>query len=326
MNRIRFLAVAAPMAFVAAATPRPLAKLTPGLTYTFTSHVQTTDPNGQTTDRVVMSGHAAILGDRARIDLDSMGAQTSPAQQSAGTMRGIYFLSLNGGARLVYVDPVKKQYMDMDMGGMLHGLAALTSGSRGLIRIQASNVHIDADRIGAGPAILGHSTLHYRLTESKTMSTKVLFKTITSRDSSVTDLYYAPDLKNFVNPFLSNSQAMTGMLDMYGPEYKQQYLAAHAKLYGEGAPLRSVSTTTTTDGSGKVRMTVVTTEVTQLSTGNVIATQFDIPADYSKIDVSVPQSATASAQPDSASHATDSGASKSNLVKKGLKGLFGRPQ
>jgi hypothetical protein len=327
MTRLRLLAVAAPILLIGAATPRSTTDFAPGLTYTFTSHVQTTDPNGQTTDRVVMSGHAAILGDRARIDLDSMGAQNGQAQQqsSGSSMRGVYFLSLNGGSRLVYVDPTRKQYMDMNVGGMMRGLSALTSSTGGLIKIQASNVHIDADKIGAGPTILGYSTVHYRLTESKTMNTRVLFKTVTSRDSSVTDLYYAPDLKNFINPFLSSSQAMTGALDMYGPEYKQQYMAAHAKLYQEGAPLRAVSTVTSTDGSGKMRTTVSTTEVTQLSAGNVNATLFDIPPDYSKVDVSVPQSATASAQADSA-HPADSAASKSSLVKKGLKGLFGRPQ
>lgn len=330
MTRLRFLAMAAPLVFTAAATPRPTADRAPGLTYTFVSHVQITDPNGKTTDRVAMSGHASILGDRARIDLDSLAAPMSPAHQQGGdAMRGVYFLSLDGGRRLVFVDPNKKQYMDMSMSGMMQGLGALTKGMGGLINFQATDVHVDAQKIGPGPTMLGHSTVHYRLTDSKTMNTKILFKTMTSHDSTVTDLYYAPDLKNFINPFLSNSQAMTGALDMFGPEYKQQYMAAHAKLYQAGAPLRTVSTATATDGSGKVRRTVSTTEVTQLSTGNVSASLFDIPSDYTKIDTTAPASPTSSAQSDSAAaHQADSvkADSKKGLLKKGLKGLFGRPQ
>ena len=326
MTRLQFLAIAAPVVFIAAATPRPIANRAPGLKYTFASHVQITDPNGTTTDRVAMSGHASVLGDRGRIDLDSMAAPMNPAQQqhNGDSMRGVYFLSLDGGSRFVLVDPSKKQYMDV--GGMMQGLSALSSNSGGLIKMQASNVHIDAEKIGAGPAILGHSTVHYRLTESKTMNTKILFRTVTSHDSTVTDLYYAPDLKNFINPLLSNSQMM-GMLDMFGPDYKQQYMAAHSKLYQEGAPLRTISTSKVTDGSGKVRTTVSTTEVTQLSAGNVDASLFDIPAGYTKIDTSVLGSTTASAQTDSsAAHSADSANGKKSLLKKGIKGLFGRPQ
>jgi hypothetical protein len=330
MASLRSAAVAAPMLFVAAIAPRPVADRAPGLTYTFVSRIQMTDANGKSTDRVMMSGHAALLGDRARIDLDSMATPMNPAQgqRNGDSMRGMYFLTLDGGKRLVYVDPNKKQYMDMQMDGMLKGLSSITNATGGLVRMQASNVHIDAEKVGAGPMILGHATVHYRLTDSKTMNTKVLFKTSTTRDSTVSDLYYAPDLKNFVNPFLSNSQASMGALDLFGPEYKQQYMAAHAKLYQEGAPLRTVATSISTDGNGKVRTSVMTMEVTQMSTGTVSASLFDIPTDYTKIEAPNVAALAAAAQADSgaAPHADSAKAeSKKDILKKGVRGLFGRP-
>jgi hypothetical protein len=328
MTRLRFLAMAAPIVFVAATVPRPAVDRASGVTYSFVSRVQTTDPNGKSTERIGMSGHASILGDRARIDLDSLAAPMTPAQhqEGASAMQGMYFLSLDGGRKFVYVIPSKKQYMEMQTLGMMQGLNALT-GAGGLIKFEASNIHVDAEKLGAGPTILGHRTVHYRLTDSKTMKTRILFKTMTSRDSTVTDLYYAPDLKNFINPFLSNSQATTGALDMFGAEYKQQYMAAHAKLYQEGAPLRTVATRTRTDGSGKVTTTISTMEVTQLNTGYVNPSIFDIPADYTKIDTSVPSGPSERSDSPAQNHADSATTvTKKDILKKGIRGLFGRPQ
>ena len=278
MTSRRFLAVAAPVVFVATTAPRSAAAQGSGFSYTFIAQVHNSDPDGKATDHIAMSGHASILGDRTRIDFDSLTGQL------AG-MRGGYFFSLDAGARAVFVNPKAKRYLEMPMQMLAQHFTRLVTGASGAANTNASDVHLDVVTVGAGPTMLGRATTHYRLVAVYTINTPAE----TWRDSTVNDLYYAPDLKNFINPFLSLVPAMLDGMGMYGSAYDQQYMAARAKLYQGGAPLRTVSNFTITDARGKAASIVVTTEVTQLSAGDVNPSIFDIPTDYRKQTIGLPQ-------------------------------------
>jgi len=277
MTRFQLFAIAAPIVFVSTAASRSTAAQGSGLRYTFVTQGHVTDPDGKTTDGITMSGHASILGDRTRIDFDSLSGRM------AG-MRGGYFLVLNGGDRVVVVVAKAKRYLEMPMQVLAQHFTKLTTGADGFVdRRHATDVHVDAVAMGDGPTLFGHATTHYRLVDTKTINSVEH----TERDSIVNDMYYAVDLKNFVNPFLSYVPAMVAGMGMYGPAYDQQYMAARAKLYQRGAPLRTVSDFTITVDNGTSRM-ILTTEVTQLNVADVDASVFDLPADYARQTIGLP--------------------------------------
>ena len=93
----------------------PLGAMTPhaasldpaGLTYTFTVHQSRIGADGNTVDRVGLSGHAAVLGDRTRIYFDA-----AAAPPALGT-RGAYILEVDGGARIIVISPASRQYVEM---------------------------------------------------------------------------------------------------------------------------------------------------------------------------------------------------------------------
>jgi hypothetical protein len=261
----------------AAPSPRDLfdAAAPMGLTYDFTSRIVTTDQAGIARDQVTLRGRAAILGDKVRIDIEDAGL--------GSRMNGAYMLAFEGGRRLLWVNPDLKQYYEVESASLMGKWDQIVNGSNGLIKAEASNVRINVEKVGAGPVIEGHETVHYRMTQRMDMKTKVLYKSTNSHDESTIDYYYAPDLQHFINPFLSSSQDMGSSMSFLGAEYMRQIQAAYSKLYQGGAPLKTVVTSKSIDEYGNVRTSTATTEVSNLKSGMLSESLFAIPADYSKV-------------------------------------------
>lgn len=245
----------------------------PGLTYDFTSRIVTTDQAGIVRDQITLRGKAAILGDKVRIDIADAG--------TGSVMNGAYMLAYDGGRRLVWINPDRKQYYEVESAAMMGKMDQLVNGSNGLIKAEASNVKIDVKKMGAGPVIEGHETVHYRMTQRMDMKTRVLSKSTNSRDESTIDYYYAPDLQDFVNPFLSSSQNMSGSMTFLGDEYMRQIQTAYSKLRS-GAPLKTVMTSRSIDEFGNMQTSTITTEVSNLKPGLLSGAMFAIPSGYSK--------------------------------------------
>lgn len=246
-----------------------------GLMYDFTSRIVTTDQTGAARDQVTLRGRAAILGDKVRIDIADAGRGSS--------MTGAYMLAYEGGRRLIWVNPDRRQYYEVETNSMMGQMNDLVNGSNGLIKAEASNVKIDVKKVGAGPVIEGHETVHYRMTQKMDMKTKVLYKSTNSHDESTIDYYYAPDLQHFVNPFLSSSQDVGGAMTFLGQEYMRQVQAAYSKLYQGGAPLKTVVTSKSIDEYGGTRTSTATTEVSNLKSGALSDALFEIPNGFSRV-------------------------------------------
>jgi hypothetical protein len=277
MTWLRFVAAAAPfMAYAAPAAAVALAPPISALSYDFVGSTVTTDATGKSYEQVLMHGRVMTFADRARIDIDEAGSAN-------GFMRGYYMLLSEGGSRIVWVNPKARQYRETDSESMFSGLNELSNGSNGLITMQASNVHIDAQKVGAGPVIQGHNTVHYRLSQHMDMKTKVLSKTATTHDDQVIDYYYATDIPRFINPFLSSAPSLPQDGTLFGDDYTKQLRAAIEKLYQGGAPLRTIVTAKSTDDMGHVQTTVTTTEVTNVRRGDVNLALFEIPTGYIKV-------------------------------------------
>src|SRR4029078_3740853 len=157
----------------------------------------------------------------------------------------------------------------------------------GFVKMQMSDVKIDAQDMGSGETVQGYPTRHIRMTQNYTMSASMFGHKSTNRSETTTDYYFAPSLK-IANPFVSNSQqmAMLSQFDMFNnPDYKSQMAAAQAKLPKNGVPLKTVTTTVTTDEKGKAETSTTIMEMVNFKAANVPASEFTIPSDYKMIEM-----------------------------------------
>jgi hypothetical protein len=272
-----FAAVAMPLAFVAA---MPLAD---GMTYDFVMKSQSTRTGSKET--VALRGRGTYASDQAKIEITDAGSSAGGPDIFGG--KGAYFIMRGGGQEMLMVDPGKKQYMKWDMGNMLAGMSKMVNAVGGLVKMQMSDVHIDAQDLGPGGNVQGYPTRHIRMTQNYAMSVSVLGRSKKTQNQSTTDYYFAPSLR-IANPFVSNSQqmAMMSQLDVFNnSDYVSQMKAANAKIPKTGVPLKTVTTVVATDEKGKAETTVTTMEMTNFRPGNIPTSAFAIPSDYQMVEM-----------------------------------------
>lgn len=302
--------------FLIAAKPLT-APMAGGTTYEFIVRSQST-ANGNK-EAVMMRGRGTFAGTDGRIDILDAGPQGN-TEMFGG--KGSYFLVLDGGKKMMLVDPSNKQYMEWDMAAMLAGMSKMVNAVGGMIKMELSDIKIESHNLGAGETIQGYATHHYQMIQNYTVTAKVFGRGSKSRSESTTDYYFAPALKALANPFVSNSQAMGSSFDMFNnPDYKTQMAAAQAKIE-YGVPLKSVVKTVSTDEKGKQQVSIVTSEMVNFHNTDVPASTFAIPAGFKKVempkmDMSASASAAAASSGDSSAHVNADSASKA--AKEGAK-------
>jgi hypothetical protein len=274
----RFVAaIALPLAF-GAAMP-----LTDGMTYEFVMKSQSTRTGNK--EAVQMRGRGTYAGDQAKIEIIDASSTTGGSEAFGG--KGAYFIVKGGGQEMLMVDPNQKQYMKWDIATMFAGMSRMVNAVGGLVKMQMSDVHIDAQDLGAGETVQGYPTRHIRMTQNYTISVSVLGRSKKTQNQSTTDYYFAPSLR-IANPFVSNSQqmAMISQLDMFNnPDYVNQMKAANAKIPKTGVPLKTVTTVVATDDKGKAETTVTTMEMVNFKASNIPASAFAIPSDYKMVEM-----------------------------------------
>jgi hypothetical protein len=270
-------AVALPF-IVAAAVP-----VTDGMTYEFVMKSQSKQTGNKET--VTLRGRGTYAGDDAKLEILDASSSTGGSEAFGG--KGSYFIVRDGGKEMLLVNPNEKQYMKWDISNMMAGMSKALNAVGGLMKMQMSDVKIDAQDLGAGETVQGYPTRHIRMIQNYTMSASVLGRTSKNRTETTTDYYFAPNLR-IANPFVSNSQqmAMMSQFDMFNnPDYKNQMAAANAKLPKTGVPLKTVTTTVTTDEKGKSETMVSTMEMVNFKASNIPASAFAIPSDYKMVEM-----------------------------------------
>jgi hypothetical protein len=270
-------AIALPLAFVAA---NPF---TDGMTYDFQMKSQSTRTGNK--EQVTLRGRGTYAGDEAKIEILEAGASTGGSEVFGG--KGTYFIMKDAGKEMLLVDPKQKQYMKWDIASMFAGMSKMINAVGGIVKMQMSDIHISAQDLGAGETVQGYPTRHVRMTQNYTMSVSVFGRSSKTMNATTTDYYFAPSLK-IANPFVSNSQqmAMASQMDVFNnPDFKSQMMAAQAKIPKTGVPLKTVTTTISTDGKGKQETTVTTMEMLNFSKSNIPSSAFAIPSDYKMIEM-----------------------------------------
>jgi hypothetical protein len=270
-------AISIPLVF-AAATP-----FADGMTYEFQMRSQSTRTGNK--EQITMRGRGTYAGDEAKIEILEAGSSTGGTETFGG--KGTYFIVKDGGKEMYLVNPKEKQYMKWDIANMFAGMAKVMNAVGGVVKMQMSDIHIDAQDLGPGEMIQGYPTHHYRMTQNYTMSASVFGHSSVTKSATTTDYYFAPSLR-IANPFVSNSDqmAMVSSMDIFNnPDFKNQMMAAQAKIQKNGIPLKTVTTTNSTDSKGKTETTVSTMEMINFSKSNIPASAFAIPGDYQMIQM-----------------------------------------
>ncbi len=274
---VRFAAaVALPLTF-AAATP-----FADGMTYEFQMKTQSTRTGNK--EQVTMRGRGTYAGDEAKIEILEAGSAAGGSEMFGG--KGTYFI-VKGGKEMYLVDPSQKQYMKWDIVNMFAGMSKMVNAVGGMVKMQMSDVKIDAHDLGPGETIQGYPTHHVRMTQNYTRTASVFGRTNTTTIATTTDYYFAPSLR-IANPFVSNSQqmAMASSMDIFNnPDFKTQMMAAQAKIPKTGVPLKTVTTTISTDSKGKQETTITTMEMVNFTKSNIPSSAFAIPTDYKLIEM-----------------------------------------
>ena len=333
------LAVAGSVLTLAAAAPHVFS---PGYTYRMRISGHVTEANGKTRDYVFMSGRATVTSKHGRLDIDE-------ASKERGAMgeKGGYFLY--DDTSMMIVNPKDKQILKFTFDDMEKGMSAFGSNTPGM-RIAITDVAVSVEQLGPGEQLLGMSTTKYRVTQDYKVAMKVAFMNRNSTEHIVQDYWMADEKSGFANPFAR----MGGVRPAGGGAFAElmtKTAEANAKM-GKGIPVKTLTTTTSTNDKGEKTTNVATMEVTELHAGNVDDAQFVPPADYQVMDMGEQTRAMAAqmeqakaakagqadgaqtAQPDStpsmkqAAKKTAEQAAKDAAaqgVKKGLGGLFRRP-
>ena len=330
----RFAAVAALPFVFAAALP-----VADGMSYEFVMKSQGKSTGNKET--VTLRGRGTYAGDDAKIEILDASSSTGGSDAFGG--KGSYFIVKDAGKEMLLVSPKDKTYMKWDIANMFAGMSKVMNAVGGMMKMELSDVKIDAHDLGAGESVQGYPTRHIRMVQNYTVSASMLGRKSTTRSETTTDYYFAPSLR-IANPFVSNSQQMATMaqFDMFkNPDYQRQMTAANAKLPKNGVPLKTVTTTVSTNEKGKMDTTVTTMEMVNFKPGNIPASTFAIPSDYKMVEMPDMNAAMAAKEQgdasDSASAAGKQGAKEGaseggkNAAKdaaegaaKKLKGIFGK--
>ena len=224
-----------------------------------------------TPDTGVIVGHALGGADKMRLDLQmkGAGAQVSPVADSAVSM-----IVTDSGRTITYLDAKRSQFLRVKPAEMV-----AQAQQSGAVKIDFSGTEAKVDNLGAGPAILGHPTSHYRLTTGMTMTISAMGQMQTVKIASTNDSYYATDIKEALNPFASLTGGdMANVFATTNKDFADKMKAAQAKL-PRATPLRAFNSATMVS-QGATRVTNSAVEVTALQWVASDPKAFDVPATY----------------------------------------------
>lgn len=242
-----------------------------------------------------------------------------------GTKNG-YVLVQGDAGKFIIVNPKDKQAMVMNADGFGSGLGALMNNP--MLKLTVSDVSFRFKDMGPGETMLGYKTRKVRTWYSSTMELKAMMmpdQKIVSNDS--TDQWIATGLdfgqknletwaRSFASGAKSSNPALAAELQKYTNEYGRT-----------GMALKTVTYVHQTDKKGKVTTDTVTMEVTDLKTGTIAASVFEVPKDYEVVDLSQMMAAAAD-KVDSANKADgdkkgdEKKPSAKDAIKAGLGGMF----
>jgi hypothetical protein len=227
-----------------------------------------------TPDTGLIVGHAIGTADKMRLDVSMKGAsaQISPLADSSVSM-----IVTDSGKTITYLNSKKSQFLRVRPAEMV-----AQAQQMGGMKMDFSETAAKVDSLGTGPAVLGHPTLHYRVTTGMTMTISAMGQQQTVKIASTNDAYYATDIKGTLNPFSSLSGGdMANIFGTNNKDFADKMKAVKQKL-PKGTPLRA-SASATIVAQGQTRVTNSAAEVTGIQWVDADPKAFEVPASYTAV-------------------------------------------
>lgn len=228
-------------------------------------------------DTGVVTGHVVDSNGKVRIDMATNGAGSPLSPLSTGG--AISEIVTDSGKTITYLDSKKSQYLRIRPADML----AQAQKIQGM-KMEFSGTEAKVDNLGAGPAILGHPTSHYRVGTGMTMTISAMGQQQTVQIASTTEYFFATDLKSQANPFSSLSGAdMANMFGSNNKDFADKMKAAQDKL-PKSPPLRT-TTSAKVIAQGQTHVTNSNIEVTSVEWVKADPKMFDVPASFTSVQL-----------------------------------------
>jgi hypothetical protein len=233
-------------------------------------YVAETSVDGEGGDAGSMRVEGWIDGAKAKILFTESGNPMMSA--------GMYLLTIDGGSTLYLVNPEEETYSVWDLEAMLGSLGNIMDSIGGLMKMEVSDPQVEKLLEEDGGKILGYPTTHYRYRTAYTMEMKVMGIKRGNRFETVQDTWSTTAINDdgfFV--WLRNAPKNTGF-----EAFDKIAEAEFSKI--KGFPLKSVSTTVTSEGKkGKTSTSTSTTEVTLLDKTSVAGSTFELDPSFEEV-------------------------------------------
>jgi hypothetical protein len=264
------LAIAGSVLTPATATSQ---RASPGYSYRLRVTGRVTEPNGRTTDYVVMSGHALVTEKAGRLDVDE-----AAMKRGASSPKDSYILY--DSASMTIVAPRGRQMVRLPLDDLERTLGSGNiAGNAGRI----SDVAVAFETLGPGEPMLGMSTTRYRITQDYKVAAKLPSKSRNSTEHIVHELWMTDEQKDLANPFARLSLARTGPGSGFD-EVLTKTAEARSRM-GRGVALKTVTTNTSTSSGNAVTQTTTTMQVSDLQKENIDDDILVAPTDYQVVEV-----------------------------------------
>jgi len=218
------------------------------------------------------TGRAVIDGDRSRVDIISGNTYTP----------GVYVISTNGSRTLMFVDPMKKVYAEVNAGSV----AAAVGSSN----INIENLNSSTNKLDDHPVIAGVPTDHYRLTLNYDITFMMGTISLKQNVHTTVDKWTTVIFGDVSEAFLANSGVRTG-------NQKLDEIIQIETTKIKGFPLREQMQTVTTDmrnaastalaregGYSRTRTQTRDITITSIHQADVGGNTFTVPANYHKAE------------------------------------------
>jgi len=253
------LAVGAMCALTVTAA-RPVERV-PGITFEVVTTTVVDSPMPMPAMPTITATGSATTAGGFRMDIV---AGSAPGMYDVGD----YFVTKDGRSLLVH--PASKTYVDVvDMAmGQMSALPAEI-----LAQMHPEAIKGSTEKVPGNEIVDGRPTQHFRTTLGYTMN--MMGQNITT--TSTTDYWVATLPVRFKNPMVGAvPDAPTGPM----AEVMKKALEL-APPFGDGTPIKTV-VATRADLGGNAFVTTITSEFKNIKEGDVDASRFQIPADYTR--------------------------------------------
>jgi hypothetical protein len=231
----------------------------------------------------VTTGHAVVSKGRVRIDMKRTGRAASMPRMGPGDEASM--IVEQDGKLITYLLPKEKRYMQINPAEMMKQMQTMMQGMGAAMKFDVSGPEPKLENLGQGPVILGHETVHYRVTTGMRVTMSAMGERETMEMSTTTDQYFARRLGEVMDPFsgMTTMRETSSMFGVGNKAYIDKMWAVQAKL--PKAPELRAEQRTTMSRAGLVSNIRTVREVTKIQRVKAPADLFVIPRGYTKMDM-----------------------------------------